>query len=205
MAAVDALAEIPGLKVVTASPWYRSGAISKFAQPDFCNGIVKMEGEIGPHQLLAAVQQIENNFGRQRGITDAARTLDLDIIDLNGTIRAISPVILPHPRAHLRAFVLRPLMDVAPGWRHPYVAAGRCVIAGRPGAAGHRALEHLIWIGFGSSEPRVAAAEASNPGGVSLWLSPGIGRARQNCMGPGCLIGNPVRLALHPAVAYLMR
>ncbi len=124
MAAVDALAEIPGLKLITASPWYRSAAISQFAQPDFCNGIVRMEGEIGPTPLLMALQQIENNFGRQRGIADAARTLDLDIIDLNGTIRAISPVILPHPRAHHRAFVLRPLMDVAPGWRHPTLRRG---------------------------------------------------------------------------------
>ncbi len=124
IAAVAAMGEIAGLKVITASPWYRSAPISKIAQPDFCNGIVRLEGEIGPTPLLLALQQIENDFGRQRGITDAARSLDLDIIDLNGTIRAISPVILPHPRAHLRAFVLRPLMDVAPGWRHPTLRRG---------------------------------------------------------------------------------
>jgi 2-amino-4-hydroxy-6-hydroxymethyldihydropteridine diphosphokinase len=54
-----------------------------------------------------------------RGEPNAARTLDLDIIDLNGIIRAVPDPILPHPRAHYRAFVLRPLLDVAPGWRHP--------------------------------------------------------------------------------------
>ncbi len=130
VAAVDALAAVPGLKVITASPWYRSAAISRIARadsyngPDFCNGVVRMEGEMAPVALLTTLQEIENRFGRQRGLIDAPRTLDLDIIDLNGAIRAIPPVILPHPRAHLRAFVLRPLLDVAPGWRHPALHLG---------------------------------------------------------------------------------
>jgi 2-amino-4-hydroxy-6-hydroxymethyldihydropteridine diphosphokinase len=83
-----------------------------------------MEGEIAPVALLTALQEIETRFGRQRGFADAPRTLDLDIIDLNGAVRAIPPVILPHPRAHLRAFVLRPILDVAPGWRHPTLRQG---------------------------------------------------------------------------------
>jgi 2-amino-4-hydroxy-6-hydroxymethyldihydropteridine diphosphokinase len=124
MAALDALAAVPELKLITASPWYRSAPISRFAQPDFCNGIVRMEGEIAPVALLTALQEIETRFGRQRGFADAPRTLDLDIIDLNGAVRAIPPVILPHPRAHLRAFVLRPILDVAPGWRHPTLRQG---------------------------------------------------------------------------------
>lgn len=119
ISAVEALANLPKLRVVAASPWYRSAPISRFAQPDFCNGVVRMEGTIAPVALLKALQAIETRFGRQRAFPEAPRTLDLDIIDLNGTIRAISPVILPHPRAHLRAFVLRPLLDVAPGWWHP--------------------------------------------------------------------------------------
>lgn len=125
-AALDAVAGIPGLSLVTASPWYRSTPISQIYQPDFCNGIIRLEGEIEPLALLAALQAIENRFGREReaGVKNAPRTLDLDIIDLNGTIRAIPPVILPHPRAHLRAFVLRPILDVAPGWRHPALRRG---------------------------------------------------------------------------------
>ncbi len=122
--AVSALADIPGVKLITASPWYRSAPISAFEQPDYCNGIVRLEGGIEPLALLEAVQKIEAQFGRERGIANAARSLDLDIIDLNGIIRAISPVILPHPRAHLRAFVLRPLLDVAPSWRHPTLRRG---------------------------------------------------------------------------------
>ena len=64
---------------------------------------------------------IEHEYGRDRStsVANGPRTLDLDLIDLHGMIRATPPPILPHPRAHLRAFVLRPILDVAPAWRHP--------------------------------------------------------------------------------------
>jgi 2-amino-4-hydroxy-6-hydroxymethyldihydropteridine diphosphokinase len=117
--AAAAVAAIPGLRFVALSPWYRSASIPRSDQPDYCNGMIRLEGEIEPAALLAALQEIENSFGRQRSVPNAARTLDLDIIDLNGIIRAVPDPILPHPRAHLRCFVLRPLLDVAPGWRHP--------------------------------------------------------------------------------------
>ena len=117
--AAAALRAIPGLSVVALSPWYRTGPIPRAAQPDYCNGMIRLEGEIAPAQLLARLQQLEQDAGRVRGAANAARVLDLDIIDLNGTIRAVPDPVLPHPRAHLRAFVLRPLLDVAPGWRHP--------------------------------------------------------------------------------------
>jgi 2-amino-4-hydroxy-6-hydroxymethyldihydropteridine diphosphokinase len=123
-AAVEALQNIPGLQLVTTSPWYRTGAIPKSSQPDFCNGVARLEGEIGPCELMTILQAIEDRFGRIRTTPNAPRTLDLDIIDLNGIIRAIPPVILPHPRVHLRAFVLRPILDVAPGWRHPTLRRG---------------------------------------------------------------------------------
>ena len=123
-AAVVAIQAIPSLRFVTASPWYRTAAIPKSTQPDYCNGVVRLEGEIGPVDLLAALHEIEDGFGRVRTVPNAARILDLDIIDLNGIIRAIQPAILPHPRAHLRAFVLRPILDVAPGWRHPTLRRG---------------------------------------------------------------------------------
>jgi 2-amino-4-hydroxy-6-hydroxymethyldihydropteridine diphosphokinase len=111
--------EIAGLRFVAVSPWYRSKATPRTDQPDYCNGMVRLEGEIDPAALLTLLHDIERRFGRERGEPNAARTLDLDIIDLNGAIRAVPDPILPHPRAHLRAFVLRPLLDVAPGWRHP--------------------------------------------------------------------------------------
>ena len=117
--AVVAMHNLPGLDVVALSPWYRSGALPKTEQPDYCNGMIRLKGEINPAVLLAYLQDIEARFGRERSVPNASRTLALDIIDVNGVIRATPDPVLPHPRAHLRAFVLRPLLDVAPGWRHP--------------------------------------------------------------------------------------
>jgi 2-amino-4-hydroxy-6-hydroxymethyldihydropteridine diphosphokinase len=119
-AAVEHIKALPGLRFVALSTWYRSGAISKSTQPDYCNGVLRMAGAMAPVALLGLLQGIEQRFGRVRpALSNAPRTLDLDIIDLNGAIRALPDVILPHPRAHLRAFVLRPILDVAPDWRHP--------------------------------------------------------------------------------------
>ncbi len=117
-AAAACLRGLAGLKFVALSPWYRTAPIPRNSQPDYCNGMIRLEGEITPGALLAQLQQIEQDFGRVRAERNAARTLDLDIIDLNGIIRAVPDPILPHPRAHHRAFVLRPLLDVAPAWRH---------------------------------------------------------------------------------------
>ncbi len=124
IAAVAAVSAIAGLTFTAVSPWYRTTAIPKSDQPEYCNGVIRLEGEIGPVELLAALQEIEARFGRVRQAPNGPRTLDLDIIDLNGVIRATPAPILPHPRAHLRAFVLRPILDVAPGWRHPTLRMG---------------------------------------------------------------------------------
>ncbi|MBU6419644.1 MAG: 2-amino-4-hydroxy-6-hydroxymethyldihydropteridine diphosphokinase [Proteobacteria bacterium] len=118
-AAAEAIRAIPGLEFVALSPWYRTRAIPASSQPDYCNGMIRMRGEIDPATLLRQLHEIEAKFGRERSLPNAARTLDLDIIDMAGTIRATPDPVLPHPRAHLRAFVLRPLLDVNPAWRHP--------------------------------------------------------------------------------------
>jgi 2-amino-4-hydroxy-6-hydroxymethyldihydropteridine diphosphokinase len=118
-AAAVAVRAIAGLRFVALSPWYRTAPVPRGNQPDYCNGMIRLEGDIAPATLLQRLLGIEKEFGRARSEPNAARTLDLDIIDLNGTIRAVPDPVLPHPRAHHRDFVLRPLLDVAPGWRHP--------------------------------------------------------------------------------------
>lgn len=118
-AAVEALCAIPGLTLKQQSQWYRSKAIPVSDQPDYCNGVVLMSGDVEPHALLAALQAIEVQFGRRRSVPNAARTLDLDIIDMSGILSGEPDLTLPHPRAHERAFVLYPLQDVAPNWHHP--------------------------------------------------------------------------------------
>ena len=117
-AAVRDLASLPGLRLAGVSPWYRSAAIPPSDQPLYINGVAKLLGAADPAALLRSLHDIEARAGRTRTTPNAARTLDLDLIAMGNLIRAADPI-LPHPRAHLRAFVLRPLADVAPGWVHP--------------------------------------------------------------------------------------
>jgi len=69
--------------------------------------------------LLAVMQRLETRFGRARGERNAARVLDLDLLDYRGEVIETAPLILPHPRLHERRFVLAPLAEIAPAWRHP--------------------------------------------------------------------------------------
>lgn len=117
-AALAAL-ERAGVKVTARSRWYRTAPVPASDQPWFVNIVVAVETKLGPADLLALLQTIEAQFGRQRGVRDEARTLDLDILDYDGRIEEIAGLVLPHPRMHLRAFVLRPLAEIAPDWRHP--------------------------------------------------------------------------------------
>jgi len=130
-AAAEALRGLPGLRLAAVSPWYRSAPVPPSGQPDYVNGVVRLEGAAEPAALLAALRALEARAGRRRGAANAARTLDLDIIDLNGLLRDAPDPVLPHPRAHLRGFVLRPLADVAPDWVHPRLAAGAMALLGR--------------------------------------------------------------------------
>lgn len=93
--------------------------------------LVRVSAEVEPARLLADLQAIELAFGRVRGARDAARTLDLDIIDMGGMVRQAPDPVLPHPRAHERAFVLLPLRDVAPDWVHPVLGEGVSALLAR--------------------------------------------------------------------------
>jgi 2-amino-4-hydroxy-6-hydroxymethyldihydropteridine diphosphokinase len=120
--AVTAIAAIPGLAVGAVSPLYISAPVPVSDQPSYINGVVRADGEVDPAALLARLLEIESRFGRRRTGLNAARSLDLDIIAMGATgdlVRVAPDPILPHPRAHERAFVLCPLADIAPAWRHP--------------------------------------------------------------------------------------
>jgi 2-amino-4-hydroxy-6-hydroxymethyldihydropteridine diphosphokinase len=120
--AVEALRAIDRLRLQSVSPWYLTAPVPPSGQPDYVNAVVRLEATGSapdPAWLLAALQRIEQHCGRLRGAVNAARTLDLDIIAIGDLIRAAPDPILPHPRAHLRRFVLQPLADVAPDWVHP--------------------------------------------------------------------------------------
>jgi 2-amino-4-hydroxy-6-hydroxymethyldihydropteridine diphosphokinase len=119
-AAAQALDSIPGLRLLALSRWWSTAPEPPLpGAPWYVNGVARCEGEIGPEALLAALQGLEDAAGRIRPYPNAPRTLDLDIIAMSGTIRQAPDPILPHPRAHLRRFVLQPLAEAAPGWVHP--------------------------------------------------------------------------------------
>jgi 2-amino-4-hydroxy-6-hydroxymethyldihydropteridine diphosphokinase len=125
------LASLPGLILRARSRWYSTAPVPASDQPRYVNAVVRLEGAIAPADLLAALQAIEARAGRIRGVPNAARPLDLDIIDMAGMLRDAPDPILPHPRAHQRLFVLLPLRDVAPRWVHPRlgVAVGALINA----------------------------------------------------------------------------
>ena len=118
-AAAEALRSLPGLRFAGLSRWYETAPVPPSGQPNYINGVAWLEGEADPAWLLGRLHGIEQLAGRVRGARNAARPLDLDLIDLNGLLRAGPDPVLPHPRAHERAFVLVPLRDVAPDWVHP--------------------------------------------------------------------------------------
>jgi 2-amino-4-hydroxy-6-hydroxymethyldihydropteridine diphosphokinase len=120
-AAVDALAS-EGLAVAGRSSWWTSAAWPNPVAPAYLNGVVLVETTLPADAVLAALHRIEARFGRTRAEANAPRTLDLDLI-AHGRAVLDGAVVLPHPRAHERLFVMGPLAQIAPGWRHP--ASGR--------------------------------------------------------------------------------
>lgn len=117
--AAAALGRLPGYDLQALSKWYETAPIPPSGQPPYVNGVARLTGPVEPANLLALLQSIERREGRVRGIVNAPRTLDLDIVAIGELIRTAPDPVLPHPRAHLRAFVLVPLADVAPDWVHP--------------------------------------------------------------------------------------
>ena len=117
--AAEALRSLPGLRIAAISRFYETAPIPPASQPNYINAVVRLEGEADPARLLARLHDIERQAGRVRGVRNSARTLDLDLIDCNGLVRAGPGPVLPHPRAHERAFVLVPLAEVAADWVHP--------------------------------------------------------------------------------------
>jgi 2-amino-4-hydroxy-6-hydroxymethyldihydropteridine diphosphokinase len=134
--ALTAIGTMAGLTIAAVSPLYISAPVPISDQPSYINGVLRAAGDIDPAALLAGLLEIESRFGRRRAGLNAARSLDLDIIamgDEGRLVRAAPDPILPHPRAHERAFVLCPLADVAPEWRHPMLGQTAAeILAGLP-------------------------------------------------------------------------
>jgi len=104
------------------SPLYETPAWPDPSDPPFINAVALVETDIPAEDLLAALHAIEAGFGRRRRVKNAPRTLDLDLLAYDD-ICSNQPggLVLPHPRLHEREFVLAPLCDIAPKWRHPVI------------------------------------------------------------------------------------
>jgi 2-amino-4-hydroxy-6-hydroxymethyldihydropteridine diphosphokinase len=108
-----------GLKPVRRSGWWRSAAWPDPTQPAYLNAVAWVETALEPRQVLEALLGIETAFGRRRSTPNAPRTLDLDLIAYGRRVVDEPGLILPHPRAADRLFVMGPLAQIAPAWRHP--------------------------------------------------------------------------------------
>lgn len=134
-AALSAL-EVLGVRIVARSRLYDSVPVPASDQPNFVNAAAAVETALAPRELMHALQSVETAFGRVRRTRNEARTLDLDLLAYDDEVIEEDDLVLPHPRLHDRAFVLLPLRDVAPDWRHPML--GKTVgefIAALPEAA----------------------------------------------------------------------
>lgn len=151
--ALEILAGGPEIAVTARSRWFRTPAVPPGSGPDFVNGAAALETGLAPESLLVALHRVEAELGRARPARWAPRICDLDLIAVGGTVlpdratlerwmeidlgkaQTVAPphLILPHPRMHERGFVLAPLADIAPRWRHPVTGCTVAeMLAGRP-------------------------------------------------------------------------
>jgi 2-amino-4-hydroxy-6-hydroxymethyldihydropteridine diphosphokinase len=107
-----------GLYIVSVSSFYKTLAWPDPSDPPFINAVAIVRTRLQPAQMLGLLHEVETEFGRMRSAPNAPRTLDIDLIDHDGVVCS-GDINLPHPRLADRSFVLAPLAEIAPDWRHP--------------------------------------------------------------------------------------
>lgn len=113
-----------GVEVLSCSPIFLTAPVPISDQPWYHNAVALVKTDLGPHELLSALHETEAAFGRVRSVRNEARVLDLDLLDYHGQVIDDTALTLPHPRMHLRSFVLLPLYKIAPNWGHPILHTG---------------------------------------------------------------------------------
>lgn len=121
--AMDALGDLPQTRVLRRSSLYRSAPVGYLQQPDFINAVAQLETTLAPRALLDALLALELECGRTREFLNAPRTLDLDVLLYDDLVHHEHGLTVPHPQMHLRAFVLQPLLEVAPDCIIPGIGA----------------------------------------------------------------------------------
>lgn len=152
--AVSAIGALPGTRLLRVSSLYRSAPLAAQG-PDFLNAVAEVDTDLAPSALLDRLLAIEAGEGRQRPYRNAPRTLDLDLllaVDASGPLCVDTPSLtLPHPRMHLRAFVLAPLAEIEPALEVP----------------GHGPVADLLAGCAGQRIERVGPVPAPAPSGVA--------------------------------------
>ena len=115
--------EALGVKILSVSSFYGTPAWPDPSDPPFVNAVAAVKTVLQPVELLDLLHGVETEFGRMRSVPNAPRTLDIDLVDYDGLVMR-GALTLPHPRAAQRSFVLVPLAEIAPGWRHPVSGQG---------------------------------------------------------------------------------
>lgn len=142
--------ERAGVTVEAVSALYETAAVGRAGQPPYVNAAALIDTALPPEALLRLLKRIEREAGRRGGSPWGPRTLDVDILDYKGRVKhwrgrrprfaraGLRPLVLPHPWIERRPFVLGPLLDIAPDWRHPVTkmsarALWRTAAVGREG------------------------------------------------------------------------
>jgi 2-amino-4-hydroxy-6-hydroxymethyldihydropteridine diphosphokinase len=123
--ALAALDNLPQTHVLRRSALYRSAPVGYLDQPDFINAVALVETELAPRVLLDVLLALEHECGRTREFLNSPRTLDLDVLLYDDLIHHEHGLTIPHPQMHLRAFVLRPLLEIAPDCVIPGVGSAK--------------------------------------------------------------------------------
>ena len=107
------------INVTDQSSWYETEPIPKSVQPNFFNCIIFANTILSEIDVLRSLHEIEYKLGRRRRVVNEARVIDLDLIDYSNKVLTSKDVIIPHPRAHQRRFVMEPLAELNENWVHP--------------------------------------------------------------------------------------
>ena len=128
-AALEELNGLPETRRAASSSFYRSAPLGNVQQPEFMNAVVQLDTSLSPEALLDGLQEIERRHGRERPFPGAPRTLDLDLLLYGSRSIDVPGLTVPHPRMHERAFVLEPLIEIAPDIAVPGRGAARELLA----------------------------------------------------------------------------
>ena len=118
-----------GLPVLERSSLWRSAAWPDPSEPPYLNAVARVQTVLPAANALRALHAMERDFGRVRGVANAPRTLDLDLVAYGEVVSAPPEPAIPHPRAHERLFVMGPLAEIAPDWRHPVLGPAAAELA----------------------------------------------------------------------------